>query len=263
VEDTDTTRTRIRSYVAIGDSFTEGLADAAPDGTFRGWADLVAHRLAALEPDFRYANLAVRGKLMGQILADQLPAAQAMGADLASVAGGLNDVMRPGCDIDVVCADLELAAMRLAAAGGRVVMFRPMDFTRRMSLSRRVAHKVQRLIDLADLLAEKHGIVAVDLTSARVFDDPRLWAADRIHLTDEGHRRVAEAVLEKLGHPAGFDWREPLAAARPVGFAARKRADLVWLVAFLAPWIKRRLTGRSSGDGITAKRPELAPVRPE
>jgi lysophospholipase L1-like esterase len=266
----DTTHLRARTYVAIGDSFTEGLADARSDGTFRGWADLVAHRLAAAEPesgpgpehrpDFRYANLAVRGKLMGQILADQLPAAVAMGADLASIAGGLNDVMRPGCDIDAVCADLESAATQLARAGGRVVMFRSMDFTRRMSSSRRIAPKVRRLIDVVDLMAEKYGIVAVDLTSARVFDDPRLWAADRIHLTAEGHRRVAEAVLEALGHPAAFDWRAPLPAARPRGAVARRWADLVWFATFLAPWIKRRLTGRSSGDGVTAKRPELAPL---
>jgi lysophospholipase L1-like esterase len=259
----DTTHPRIRTYVALGDSFTEGLADAKPDGTFRGWADLVARRLAAADPDdFRYANLAVRGKLMGQILADQLPAAVAMGADLASIAGGLNDAMRPGCDIDAVCADFERAVTQLADCGARVVMFRSIDFTRRMPSSRRIASKVQRLVDTVDLMAEKHGAVVVDLTSARVFDDPRLWAVDRIHLTDEGHRRVAEAVLEALGHPATFDWRAPLPAERPRGAAARAWADLHWFATFLAPWIKRRLTGRSSGDGRTAKRPDLAPLAP-
>ncbi|MDP9134623.1 MAG: SGNH/GDSL hydrolase family protein, partial [Actinomycetota bacterium] len=29
---------------------------------------------------------------------------------------------------------------------------------------------------------------------------------------------------------------------------------------YMAPWILRRLRGRSSGDGLAAKRPELAPV---
>ena len=56
------------SFVAVGDSFTEGMSDLLPDGSYRGWADLLAGRLAAGAPDFRYANLAVRGKLIGQIV---------------------------------------------------------------------------------------------------------------------------------------------------------------------------------------------------
>jgi hypothetical protein len=100
----------------------------------------------------------------------------------------------------------------------------------------------------------------VDLASATVFDDTRLWAVDRIHLSSEGHRRVAEAVLEALGHPAAFDWRAPLPARREPNRVARAGADAVWLATFLAPWIKRRLTGKSSGDGVTAKRPDLAPL---
>ena len=272
---------RIRSYVAVGDSFTEGLDDAYPAdspraGTYRGWADLVAARLAAMDTGgsaaaddetgadekepFRYANLAVRGKLIGQILRDQVPAAATMGADLVTLAGGLNDVMRPGCDIEVVCADLARCADTLAAQSGTVVMFRSMDFSRRMKSSARLVPKVARLIAVVDDMAEQYGVIKVDLASATVFDDPRLWAVDRIHLSAEGHRRVAEAVLEALGHPATFDWRAPLPARDQPGRVAQTGADLVWLATFLTPWVKRRLTGKSSGDGIPAKRPDLTPL---
>jgi lysophospholipase L1-like esterase len=250
----------VRTFVAIGDSFTEGVADDRGDGVYRGWADLVALRLAQLEPELRYANLAVRGKLIGQIAQDQLEPAAAMRADLASVAGGLNDAMRPGCDMDEVCAQIERCARVLAASSGRLVMFRVMDFTFRMPSARRFQPRANRINELVDRLAAEYGVVTVDLHSARVFDDPRLWAADRIHLTDEGHRRVAEAVLEALGHGQGFDWRAPLPPAPPPRPGARLRSDLGWLVGFLLPWIRRRLTGRSSGDGISPKRPELARV---
>ena len=65
---------RWRSFVAVGDSFTEGMDDAYPDGTYRGWADLVATRLAAeAGPDFRYANLAIRGRLFPSVVAEQVP----------------------------------------------------------------------------------------------------------------------------------------------------------------------------------------------
>jgi hypothetical protein len=45
----------------------------------------------------------------------------------------------------------------------------------------------------------------------------------------------------------------------PPRWLAARTADLAWAGRHLAPWIHRRLTGRSSGDGITAKRPTLAP----
>jgi hypothetical protein len=39
-----------------------------------------------------------------------------------------------------------------------------------------------------------------------------------------------------------------------------RRADLAWARTHAAPWVHRRLTGRSSGDGISPKRPALAPI---
>ena len=64
----------IGAFVALGDSFTEGLGDPHPDGTgYRGWADRFAERLAASRPGLRYANLAVRGKVVADVAADQIP----------------------------------------------------------------------------------------------------------------------------------------------------------------------------------------------
>ena len=90
----------IDTFVAIGDSFTEGLNDPAPGGGFRGWADLVAGALAAQRPGlFRYANLAIRGKLLGQVVAEQVPRAVELAPDLVSLAAGGNDILR-GADVD-------------------------------------------------------------------------------------------------------------------------------------------------------------------
>src|SRR5699024_10131268 len=85
----------ISSYVAIGDSFTEGVGDELPDGSVRGWADRVASGLAAqADGDFAYANLAVRGRKLGPIVREQLDEAIAMRPDLLSINGGGNDLMR-------------------------------------------------------------------------------------------------------------------------------------------------------------------------
>jgi lysophospholipase L1-like esterase len=214
------------SFVALGDSFTEGMSDGLPDGSYRGWADLLAARLAARTEGFRYANLAVRGKLIRQIADEQVDTAASMDADLVTLVGGLNDTLRPKCDVDEVCALLEQS----------VQLFRSVDE-----------------------LAARHGAVVVDLYGAGVLGDPRMWADDRLHLNAEGHRRVAEAVWQALGHLPGHDWTEPLPAALPLGWATRRGADLRFTREHLVPWIGRRLTGRSSGDGLPPKRAELLP----
>lgn len=233
--------TPLRSFVVLGDSFTEGVADDRGDGVFRGWADLVAQRLVRHNPDLRYANLAVRGKLIGQIRADQLAPAAAMRPDLVSLSGGVNDIMRPGCDIEAVCAQLAACAEVLAAASGRLLLFHPIDVRRRMPSAARLWPRMARLNDVVDQLAEKYDAVVVPLDRERVFDDARLWAPDRLHLTADGHRRVAGAVLEALGYEPEFPWREPLPAPPERGrtrtLVAKTWADTRWLVTFAVPWM--------------------------
>jgi lysophospholipase L1-like esterase len=245
------------SFVAIGDSFTEGMSDVLPDGTYRGWADLLAARLAASEPEFRYANLAVRGKLIGQIAEDQVDIAAAMGADLVTLVGGLNDVLRPKCDVDAVCALLESSVRRLAPACGQLVLMR--SPARRGPVATRFLPRMEQLFAFIDDLALRYGAVVVDLYGAEVLGDQRMWADDRLHLTAEGHERVAEAVWQALGLPAAADWTLMLPPAMRPGWPARRGADLRFTREHLLPWIGRRLTGRSSGDGRLPKHQELLP----
>ncbi|MFI8181195.1 SGNH/GDSL hydrolase family protein [Actinacidiphila glaucinigra] len=245
------------SFVALGDSFTEGMSDALPDGSYRGWADLLAGRLAAHAPDFRYANLAVRGKLIQQIVDEQVETAASMEADLITLVGGLNDVLRPKCDVPKVCALLEEAVERLAPACRQLVLMR--SPARRGPVATRFLPRMEELFGFVDDLAARHGALVVDLYGAHVLGDPRLWAEDRLHLDGEGHRRVTEAVWQTLGHTAQFDWTEALPDSLPLSWPARRAADLRFTRQHLVPWIGRRLTGRSSGDGLPPKRAELVP----
>ncbi|MGG2460677.1 SGNH/GDSL hydrolase family protein [Streptomyces sp. RGM 3693] len=250
------------SFVAVGDSFTEGMSDGLPDGSYRGWADLLAARLAALAqqsagehpttadpPGFRYANLAVRGKLIDQIADEQCGPAASMGADLVTLVGGLNDVLRPKCDVAQVCARLTDCAELLARGGGQLVLMRSPG--RRGPVLERFRPRMEQLFARIDELAARHGALVVDLYASQALADPRMWAEDRLHLNAEGHRRVAEAVWQALGLPAASDWDAPLPPAAPPGWAARRTADLRFAREHLVPWIGRRLTGRSSGDGRT------------
>ncbi|WJV50270.1 SGNH/GDSL hydrolase family protein [Streptomyces flavofungini] len=238
---------RHTSLVAIGDSFTEGMSDLLPDGSYRGWADVLAERLAARTPGFRYANLAVRGKLIGQIAADQAPMAATLGADVITLVGGLNDTLRPKCDMGRVRGLLEQAVETLAPACKQLVLMRSPG--RQGPVLERFRPRMEELFAHVDDLAARHGAVVVDLYGSRTLADQRMWDVDRLHLTADGHRRVAEAVWQALGHDPEDDWDSPLPPAVPAAWLARRVADVRFARQHLGPWIGRRLTGRSSGDG--------------
>ncbi|MFF4308526.1 SGNH/GDSL hydrolase family protein [Streptomyces sp. NPDC001507] len=248
----------LSSLVAIGDSFTEGMSDLRPDGSYRGWADLLAARMAARTPGFRYANLAVRGKLIGQIVEEQVDRAVAMRPDVITLVGGLNDTLRPKCDMVRVRDLLTEAVERLAPACEQLVLMRSPG--RQGPVLERFRPRMEELFAVVDELAERHGALVVDLYGAPSLADPRMWDVDRLHLTAEGHRRVAEAVWQTLGYePEDTGWRTPVPATLPPGWVARRVADARFTRQHLLPWIGRRLTGRSSGDGRAPKRPELLP----
>jgi lysophospholipase L1-like esterase len=246
------------SLVAVGDSFTEGMSDLLPDGSYRGWADLLAGRLAAVTPGFRYANLAVRGKLIQQIVDEQVDVAAAMQADVITLVGGLNDTLRPKCDMVRVRDLLTEAVERLAPSCKQLVLMRSPG--RQGPVLERFRPRMEELFAVVDELGARHGAVVVDLYGAPSLSDPRLWDVDRLHLTAEGHRRVAEAVWQTLGYdPEDTEWRTPIPATVPPRWVARRVADARFARQHLLPWIGRRLTGRSSGDGLPPKRPHLRP----
>ena len=253
-------------YVAVGDSFTEGMSDPDPDvpNRYVGWADRLAVDLARYAAEagqqFGYANLAVRGRLLADIVGPQLDAALALEPDLVSIVGGGNDILRPSVDVEKLAGQLEAAVVRARAAGADVLMATPFDPVGapvvRAARGRSAAFAAQVFG-----IAQRHGARVLDQWSLVALRDWRMWADDRIHMTGEGHRRVALAALWTLGHPTDeADWRTPLPAAAPIPRREALAGNAKWAREYLMPWVQRRLRGESSGDLLTAKRPEVTPL---
>jgi lysophospholipase L1-like esterase len=251
-----------RRYIALGDSFTEGLSDPDPGRAdeYRGWADRLAGHLAAAAPsgEVEYANLAVRGRLLPQVLAEQVPVALAAQPDLVSLVAGGNDLLRPGADPDQLAADLEAAVVSFREAGADVLLATGVD-PRQTPIIRRTRGRVAVFNAHLWSIAARQGAVVLDQWGAAWIQDARLWdAGDRIHLTAEGHRRTALAAAAALGVPVAgdhTDWRAPLEPAPALPAREVVAQELAWVRGFVLPWIGRRLRGRSSGDGRAAKRP--------
>jgi lysophospholipase L1-like esterase len=249
------------SFVAVGDSFTEGLDDPYEDDmAYRGWADLVAGALAERRSGFSYANLAIRGRLFGRIVDEQVPPALAMGADLVSFAAGVNDVLRRNFDPVALANRFHATLGELRAGGADVVLFRFADGITHLPGQRLIGPRIALLNRTVVEAADRHGAAVVDLAADDEFHNPALWSLDRLHLCDAGHHRVAAHVLSALGVDPDPAWWDAPAYPPPRRWLAARAADLAWAGRHLAPWVKRRLTGRSSGDHVTAKRPTLAPL---
>lgn len=248
-------------FVAIGDSFTEGVGDpeAESRGGLRGWADRFAEVMAQHNEDFAYANLAVRGKLIAQIAHEQIDAALELRPDLISLCAGGNDVIRPNTDPDEVAAELERAVERLRSGGATVMLFTGVDVAFQ-PVFRSIRGKVAIYNENIRRIARRHDCVIVDQWAIEELQDARYWAGDRLHLNPLGHHTIARAALDALNVP------HDLAPLNPPPLPAltwrqARRGDIVWAREHLVPWVLRRMRHQSSGDGIEPKRPDATSLR--
>lgn len=242
------------SYIAIGDSFTEGYGDELPDGTPRGWADFVALGLAvASAPQtVSYANLAIRGRKLAPIVGEQLDAALAQHPALLSINGGGNDLMRPRVTIGSVADSLYEAARRATASGTHVLLASGANPSKHIPMGGLLQRRGDQLADEVKGRLPIEGVTFVDNWNDRELAELRYWSRDQLHLNGLGHARVASNVLAALEVPIPDFGAGELSDVRP-------RTSAYWRE-YVLPWIGRRLTGRSSGDNRLPKIATLTPV---
>ncbi len=248
-----------RSFVAIGDSFTEGVGDWIGPDEPRGWADRLAEAFQEAQPStpFQYANLAIRGRKLKQLLQEQIPEAVAQRPDLISVNGGGNDMLRPGFDTDVALATMYPALNYALKAGIHVLLLAGPNPTDNIPLGsvfdKRAAEFTRRTKEWADSI---EGLTFVDNFNDEGFRDTTYWSEDGLHLSAAGHLRVAANCADALGLPYPKSWGDP----RNPEPDPKTYNSFGYYREHILPWIGRRLTGRSSGDGRSAKRPQLEPL---
>lgn len=242
------------SYIAVGDSFTEGYGDDLPDGTQRGWADFVALglALASAPATVTYANLAIRGRKLAPIVGEQLDAALTQRPQLLSLNGGGNDLMRPRVGIGSIADQLEQATRRATAAGAHVVLASGANPSRHIPMGGLLQRRGNQLADEVRRRLPIDGVTFVDNWSDSQLAELRYWSRDQLHLNALGHARVAGNVLAALEVPIPEFGAGELSDARP-------RTSAYWRE-YVLPWIGRRLTGRSSGDNRLPKIATLQPV---
>ena len=123
---------KYKRLIVCGDSYSEGMSDEIINGQYRGWADRIADVMAQEEPEFTYVNLAVRGKLLKQVIDDQLPVAIGLvtGPDtLLTFHAGANDALRPSYKPEVAQALYAEGVRRAAKTGATLMLFTVLERT--------------------------------------------------------------------------------------------------------------------------------------
>lgn len=246
-------------YVALGDSFTEGVGDwdeSRPNGV-RGWADRVAEQLMLADDSWGYANLAIRGKKLHQVLAEQVDAAVALQPTLVTIYAGGNDILRPKVDIDALVNAYDAGIATLRASGAAVLVFTGFD-SGRAPVFGATRGRTALYNELVREAVDRRGAELVDYWRMKELQDERYWDIDRLHMSPAGHMLTAKKVLEVLRRTDAIDLPE-LDALPARTRVDQLRRDAQWAREYLGPWVGRRLRGVSSGDNLSPKYP--VPVR--
>jgi lysophospholipase L1-like esterase len=245
-------------FVALGDSFTEGVGDPIPQGQggLRGWADRVAEELSQGQPDFSYANLAIRGLRLQQILDQQLSPALAAAPDLVTLSAGGNDIVFGRSDPDKLAEKIDDGVARLTHSGATVVLFAGPDWGATPVFSK-IRGKVAIFNENLHVVAARHEAVMVDLWCVRDLTRPGMWDPDRLHFSPLGHHTIALAVLDALSVPHTLQRLQPKTLL-PRSWKEARTEDLTWAREYLVPWAVRQV--RHPKKEFTAKRPLPKPV---
>ncbi|MHA7177549.1 SGNH/GDSL hydrolase family protein [Arthrobacter sp. Sr24] len=250
-----------RRFVALGDSFTEGLDDPQPysPGGYRGWADRAAEDLSVGVPDFAYANLAIRGQLLHEVVETQIGPALALHPDLVSIQAGGNDLLRPGADPDKLAEHMEEAVVRLRMRGTTVLLFAGPD-AGRSTVMGQFRTKIAIFNENMRSIAERHDAIVADLWAMTELHDSRMWGRDRLHPSSLGHQAIASMVLETLNVPHSLEplMPTPLLA---LNWSEARVGDILWARDYLVPYMLRGIRHQSATGGFGAKRPLPAPLQ--
>ncbi|MCF2128761.1 SGNH/GDSL hydrolase family protein [Strepomyces sp. STD 3.1] len=229
------------SFVALGDSLTEGVGDPVEHG-WRGWAALLATGLA--EQPVLFTNLARSGAQTVDVAERQLPAGLALHPDLVSVVVGVNDTLRRTFDLGAVAARLDTVYAACTGRGALLLTACLPDPGTMLglpdALARPLARRQRAVNAVVHALSDRYGAVHLHACEGGWTTDRSMWSVDRLHPGERGHRQLAlrfHALLAERGVATG-----PAPSPDNEFAAPTRAAGLWWLATAGTGWVARRCT---------------------
>jgi lysophospholipase L1-like esterase len=217
------------------------MGDPMPDGTWRGWAALLAESLAP-PGELEFHNLATSGARARDVAAVQLPRALAIEPHVVTAVVGINDTLRQNFDPAEVEVSLGATASRLRDAGATVLTISLPDPGRMFGLPRHLAaplgRRIREINAAAEAVAQRYGTVHWDAANHATTYNRPMWSVDRLHPSERGHRLLATSYYDLLDAAGQRVWRRP--SAEPQNAPPSRRDSVWWMASKGTKWFLRR-----------------------
>lgn len=186
-------------FVAIGDSFTEGIGDEVEGIALKSWVD---HFVQLCVNDIEYANFAKRGLVTREIRSQQLEKALTFNPDLVSLIAGANDVLKGRWNHYAYKEDMKCMIDTLSKTGADIMIANLPDFTVRLPFSTEKKQVLkEQLLEANEVilsLSREHKLHHIDFWNHQLVNDNTLWSKDFIHPNSKGYVKVAELIFSSL-----------------------------------------------------------------
>ncbi|MEG7879759.1 SGNH/GDSL hydrolase family protein [Bacillus paranthracis] len=188
-----------KRFVAIGDSFTEGIGDEVEGIVLKSWVD---HFVQLCVNDIEYANFAKRGLITKEIRSQQLEKALTFNPDLVSLIAGANDVLKGRWNHYAYKEDMKCMIDTLSETGADIMIANLPDFTVRLPFSTEKKQVLkEQLLEANEVilsLSREHQLHHIDFWNHQLVNDNTLWSKDFIHPNSKGYVKVAELIFSSL-----------------------------------------------------------------
>ncbi|SCN04052.1 Uncharacterized protein BCINRASA_02509 [Bacillus wiedmannii] len=188
-----------KRFVAIGDSFTEGIGDEVEGIALKSWVD---HFVQLCENDIEYANFAKRGLVTKEIRSQQLEKALTFNPDLVSLIAGANDVLKGRWNHQEYKNEMEFMIDTLSKTDADIIIANLPDFTVRLPISSEKKQVLkEQLLEANEIilsLSREYKLHHVDFWNHHLVNDNTLWSTDLIHPNSKGYVKVAELIFSSL-----------------------------------------------------------------
>lgn len=253
------------SYVAVGDSLSEGLGDFTfhHDRNHNGWTDRLAAILAREAKDkgmkFRYANLSIRGANLEKIVRVQIPQAIRLRPSLVTVMAGSNDLLGSRENRENLRKTLRKGLIELQESGCDVVVANTINPIH-LRVFRPLRQRAKEFSGMIGEVACELDIPLIDVHGIADFEHLMYWAEDMVHFSGHGHIAVANQAAALLD----LRYRYPELDPQELSLISRGIVETFqWLVRDVAPFIQRRLKGITAGDRMLPKHMSLENYSPD
>ncbi|MBI3151732.1 MAG: SGNH/GDSL hydrolase family protein [Chloroflexi bacterium] len=198
-----------KHYVAIGDSFTEGIGDPVDGFQSIGCMERLAQILQKSNPDFQFTNLAKRGLMISEIRQGQLVHALKLKPDFVSIVAGANDIMKGRFEAQNFENELRGLYESTVKTGALVssgnIPFFPFIKTLEAPVQTRLNRQIEKANSIIQNLADEYKIILVNANAHGDDFDENDWSTDFVHLNARGYFKFTDVIIQTLEKHTGVE----------------------------------------------------------